>query len=527
MGFFDRFFGKKKEEPPQTPAPAYIPPEPPPLPAAGTPAWPLPAEAKPETPPPEPPVKTQPLASPPSAMPAAIPVPEAPAVSLAPEAPAREEEKLAQAELEKADERHAAALEEAIEEDDFSLPGADESSSAPAPATSLMPADMPSEAATAGRIEEVAIGVGARLEATAPGRVGFDSGASSADLDEADFEIPVAQADRGEAPEATAALDAALPNLDDEDDLEGFDDAFESILSRGEADGFEEDMAPAVATDQAEVRALFSEIAANYIRPVKAFMIELRAGAARKEWLEMCQPAISSLGKSALGMGMEDVSDATHEFEGLLAEARASRDGTVGGELRERILESYQALTEMLPATFVIDDNTLQSEGMIVNSLLKQIPEVGKVTIDKLYRAGLITIESFLVGAKEDLAVATGLPIWLAEKIVEKFKSYQQQLESGVTQTGRDGLLARLDQLTQDLQDAHEAYEIATAEESSNPSAAEDRRFYRQARQETQLQVNVLLAELGAIELANEIQRLSFEKRIERLRRYMADERQS
>jgi hypothetical protein len=55
----------------------------------------------------------------------------------------------------------------------------------------------------------------------------------------------------------------------------------------------------------------------------------------------------------------------------------------------------------------------------------------------------------------------------------------------------------------------------------------EDRRFYRQARQEAQLQINVLLAELGAVELANEIQRLSFEKRVERLQRFIADERRA
>ncbi|OYT70283.1 MAG: hypothetical protein CFK52_11480 [Chloracidobacterium sp. CP2_5A] len=501
MGFFDRFFGKKKEEPPPTSAPAYVPPDPPPLPTASPAPWSPPVESDPEPPPIAPPVATQP-----------------PASALVPETPSVDEAE------EDAPEPSAGAL---TNEADFLMPGLAEPPGAAdaLAASSRMPADVASEAATAGLVEEVGLGVGARLEAS-PGRAGLDVSDPSADLDAADFDIPMAQSDRPEATGA-AATDGTRLGLDDDDDLEGFDDAFESILSRGDSDDFEEDAAPAVATDQTEVRTLFSEIAANYIRPVKAFMIELRAGAARKEWLEMCQPAISSLGKSALGMSMEDVSDAVHDFEGLLSEARASREGLVGGELRERILHSYQTLTELLPATFVIDDSTLQSEGMIVNSLLKQIPEVGKVTIDKLYRAGLITIESFLVGAKEDLAVATGLPIWLAEKIVEKFKSYQQQLESGAVQSGRDGLLARLEQLTRDLQDAHEAYEIATTEESSNPSAAEDRRFYRQARQETQLQINVLLAELGAIELANEIQRLSFEKRIERLRRYVADERRS
>lgn len=505
MGFFDRFFGKKKEEPPRTPPPAYTPPEPPPLP---TPARPQPMEAAPpaeRVPEPlPPPVAVESATEPPVSRPAV----EAPAyvqMSAASEVAETEavvEEVAPPPATARAEERAAAPEEEAEleEEDDFSLSGLT-AQPAPAPA--------------AGVVEEAAVGVGTQ-QATAVGAL-----ADAAD----GFDLPGVQADGKAAVQPESDHDLFLGE-GDEDELEGFDDAFERIIAQ-DADGFGEETAPAVTTDQTEVRTLFSEIAANYIRPVKAFIIELRAGAARKEWLEMCQPAISSLGKSALGMGMEDVSDAVHDFENLLAEARALRDGMVSGELRERILSKYDLLTEMLPATFVIDDNTLQSEGMIVNSLLKQIPEVGKVTIDKLYRAGLITIESFLVGAKEDLAVATGLPIWLAEKIVEKFKSYQQQLESGVAQSGKAGLLDRLEQLMRDLQDAHEAYEIATAEESSNPSAAEDRRFYRQARQETQLQINVILAELGAVELANEIQRLSFEKRIERLRRYVTDERRA
>jgi hypothetical protein len=513
MGFFDRFFGKKKEEPPRTPSPAYVPPEPPPLPATPPPRL----EPREEVPPAEPRFGTQPQTPQPVLeTPAPVPVAEAPTTASTTEATVPEET------------TDALPSDALTEEEDFALSGLTRDTQN----TVLPQVEETQDVSAAGMVEEVIVGVGTRLEVTPSGARGLDIADTTSTLDEAeaddtDFDLPMARTDGDGRSESQLDGQAGLLAMDEEDDLEGFDDAFDRILAQGEMDGLGEDTEPAVTTDQTEVRTLFSEIAANYIRPVKAFIIELRTGAARKEWLEMCQPAISSLGKSALGMGMEDVSDAVHDFEALLDEARASREGTVGGELRERILRHYQTLTEMLPATFVIDDTTLQSEGMIVNSLLKQIPEVGKVTIDKLYRAGLITIESFLVGAKEDLAVATGLPIWLAEKIVEKFRSYQQQLESGLVQSGKDGLLNRLEQLMRDLHDAHEAYEIATAEESSNPSAAEDRRFYRQARQETQLQINVLLAELGAVDLANEIQRLSFEKRIERLRRYIAEERRS
>ena len=36
------------------------------------------------------------------------------------------------------------------------------------------------------------------------------------------------------------------------------------------------------------------------------------------------------------------------------------------------------------------------------------------------------------------------------------------------------------------------------------------------------MQINVVLAELGAVEVVHEIQRLSFDKRIERLKEYIA-----
>jgi|GEM_PF-1308057 hypothetical protein len=509
MGFFDRFFGKKKEEPPRTPPPAYVPPEPPPLPATPTPRL----EPKEEV-----------AAPPPSVVEQQRYETTAPVAQPTAKAPTTVDETPPQDTI--SEEVEEAASPNILAEDFSELT----EQTATAVSADLPQAEVAAEAPAA-EIETY-VGVGARLEVAPAGTLGPDladsastalaDSASTAEeeTEEIDFDIPTTSTGSDQLNGQTEFLAA-------DDDLEGFDAAFERILVQDGTEIFGEDAEPAVTTDQTEVRTLFSEIAAHYIRPVKAFIIELRTGAARKEWLEMCQPAISSLGKSALGMGMEDVSDAVHEFENLLAEARASQEGVVSGELRERILQHYQTLTEMLPATFVIDDTTLQSEGMIVNSLLKQIPEVGKVTIDKLYRAGLITIESFLVGAKEDLAIATGLPIWLAEKIIEKFKSYQQQLESGLAQGGKEGLLNRLEQLVRDLRDAHEAYEIATAEEASNPSAVEDRRFYRQARQEAQLQINVLLAELGAVELANEIQRLSFEKRVERLQRFIADERRA
>lgn len=460
MGFFDRLFGKKKEEPlPSPPKPAYVPPEPPPV-----------------------PVTSQPVAPP---EPVYRPEPTPPPVYEAPPQPEPDPEPQPQGtQLFVADSPAPVVATPSVEEE--------------AAATMLL-----------GQIETPVV------EETPRGTVSL---------------LPSIDSILASEPEETVE-EAAEPEVEmageslfgEDDDIEGFDDAFDKLMAADDlATEFDDVEEPAVEADQTEIRNLFADIAANYIRPVKAFIIELRSGSARKEWVEICQPAMSSLGKSALGMGMEDVSDAVGRFEGLLGEVRSMREGSVTGELRERILGLYEHLTEIMPNTFAIGEETIQSEGIIINSLLKQLPEVGKVTIDKLYRAGLITIESFLVGAKEDIAVATGLPIWLAEKIVDKFKQYQSDVEMASSATGRASHLTKLERLVADLKDSHEAYELATTEESTNPSAAEDRRFYRQARQDTQLQINVVLAELGAVEVVHEIQRLSFDKRIERLKEYIA-----
>lgn len=463
MGFFDRLFGKKKEEPlPSPPKPVYVPPEPPPVPVSVQPVAPPEPVHRPEpTPVYEPPTPTYSEPEATRQMFAEAPLPAYPVPTPAP----------------------------VVEEE-----------SAP----TMLLGQSPSVV-----VEETPRGTVSMLPSI--------ESILEAETEEVEAEAEV-------EPFSEPVAETPVESLfGEDDDIEGFDDAFDKLMAADDMDsGFDEVEEPHVEADQTEIRNLFADIAANYIRPVKAFIIELRSGSARKEWVEICQPAMSSLSKSALGMGMEDVSDAVGRFEGLLGEVRAMREGSVTGDLRERILNLYEQLTQIMPNTFTIGEETIQSEGIIINSLLKQLPEVGKVTIDKLYRAGLITIESFLVGAKEDIAVATGLPIWLAEKIVDKFKQYQSDVEAASSVTGRAAHLSKLERLVADLKDSHEAYELATTEESSNPSAAEDRRFYRQARQDTQLQINVVLAELGAVEVVHEIQRLSFDKRIERLKEYIA-----
>jgi hypothetical protein len=72
--------------------------------------------------------------------------------------------------------------------------------------------------------------------------------------------------------------------------------------------------------------------------------------------------------------------------------------------------------------------------------------------------------------------------------------------------------------LLDELRMHHEGYQQA----SENSSASEEKRACREQRQSCVLWINVSLAEVGELDLINELEKLSFERRIKRLEEYLA-----
>jgi hypothetical protein len=175
-----------------------------------------------------------------------------------------------------------------------------------------------------------------------------------------------------------------------------------------------------------------------------------------------------------------------------------------------------------MPEAFVVGEEEQQREGIIINSLLMQIPDVGRVTIEKLYRAGLTSLDTLYMARRDDLAVATGIPSYLSERICEKFQAYRTRLENNPRDVADLGQRDRLSKLAAELRRHHEGFQHASANEWSNPALASDKRDYRQQRQSCMLWINVLLAEVGELDLVNELEKLSFDRRVQRLDEYLA-----
>ncbi len=274
-----------------------------------------------------------------------------------------------------------------------------------------------------------------------------------------------------------------------------------------------------IVYEQSPVRELFADIAANYARSVRNFMTEINRGDTAKEWIDICQPAVHSIMRAAEKMDLKDVHRAITDFDAVLELAVGSDSRMIAGEVREELIQAYATLVEVMPQTFTLDAERDQRESIIIHSLLMQIPDVRKVTVDKLYAAGLTTLEVIFLAKPEDLAATAGIPDWLATKIVEKFQGYRQEIQSVAPDANRTAERAKLRTLIGDLREQQEGYERAST--GWTEDAAEEKKRLRQARQDTLLQINVVLAQLGEVDLIHELEKLPFERRIERLSEYM------
>jgi hypothetical protein len=314
-----------------------------------------------------------------------------------------------------------------------------------------------------------------------------------------------------------SSADTALFESDFDQDL---DDVFASL--ENSTPSSDAPLPEMRADDQAIIENLFADIAANYARPIKNFVFELKRGTATKDWVEICRPAMQGIMRSAKGMGLGVAAQRMMDFEAALGLAHKSEQRILGSELRHLLLWCYEDLVKVMPQAFVIGEEEQEREGIIINSLLKQIPDVGLITIEKLYRAGLTTLDALYLAKKDELAIATGVPTELSEVICLKFKAYRLGLASDNRDVGDHRQRSRLAKMVAELRLQHQAFVHASKNEWSNPALTSAKREFRQQRQSCVLWINVLLAEIGELELVNELQKMSFDRRIQRLEEYIS-----
>ena len=309
-------------------------------------------------------------------------------------------------------------------------------------------------------------------------------------------------------------------------------DTFERLLSSEDLDaGFASMERSATSpaghgvalTDLAEVRILFAQLAANHVRQVRDFMIDMRWSDATIDWVPICEPALRSLRRAAEKLELADLCEALDRFSESLAVATASGSKSIAGAARDGLLARYEELSRLMPQAFALDLDRTQREAAILQSLLLQVPEVKKITLDRMYAAGLTTLEAMFLATPGDIVATTGIPEVLATQIVERFQAYRAEVKATVPDATRARDRERIAELTARLRRECDDYERAA--ESWSRGSGDQKKELRKVREQTLLDIQVALARLGEVDRLAQLERLPFEKKLAHLESFLEEAR--
>lgn len=308
--------------------------------------------------------------------------------------------------------------------------------------------------------------------------------------------------------------------------LSELDEAFGAIVESADGNGngtkrsIRPSAAPPPTASIAELRELFNSLAANHMQQVRDFMIGVRWGEAPRDWIPICEPAVASLLRAAKEMDLLDLVRGLEGYRDALTRAADATGTTIAGNTREALIASYSKLSDLMPEAFGLDGERGRREAIIVHALLQQVPEVRKITIDKIYAAGLASLDNLFLAKPDEIAATTGMSESLAERIVEKVQRYRQEAATLADAT-RNSERKQLARLAGELRDLHEQFEAVESAWSDDGHAK--KKHLRQARSVALLQVKVLLARLGEVDRLAQLERLPFERKIEQLEGYLLE----
>lgn len=272
--------------------------------------------------------------------------------------------------------------------------------------------------------------------------------------------------------------------------------------------------------DEAQARRLFDDLVIANAQPIRDFMIEVRLGEPHGAWVESCAPAMRAILRSAQGMGYAELVDKMQRFIDALDAAKvpegADERGAVRGELRERLIDGYSELIAFFPQAFALESESNQREALIVRALLAKVEGLHRLALDRIDETGMASLGLFYVSRPKDIAELASLPLDLAERVIEQFRLYRQLVSETTPVRGRTAERKRLRELVDALVQNLDAYDACTP-------ASKERRDLRRVRARTSADIQIVLARLGQVARAKDLELLAYRTRVEALFGYLEE----
>ncbi|NUP08509.1 MAG: zinc ribbon domain-containing protein [Polyangiaceae bacterium] len=270
--------------------------------------------------------------------------------------------------------------------------------------------------------------------------------------------------------------------------------------------------------DERQATELFEQLVVANAQPIRDFMIEVRLGEPHKSWLDHCEPSVLAILRSAEGMGLGELVGRVRRFLSAIEKARslAEQSDVIRGEGREGLIDAYSELIAFFPEAFAAEAESNRREAAIVGALLSKVPGLSPLASARIYSTGLASLGLFYVSRPGELADLGAVSLEIAERIVERFRTYRKMASELSPARGREAERARLRQAVDEMGRSTRAYDQAA------PTSSE-RRVYRRERLLAMADVSILLARLGEVERLRRIETMAFSARVEALTAFLAE----
>jgi hypothetical protein len=270
------------------------------------------------------------------------------------------------------------------------------------------------------------------------------------------------------------------------------------------------------AFDQRAVSETFADMAKVHVHPLRELMFQLSVGRTPPQWASACRPVLRPLFDAATQIGMLELVGALGAFDAALERAAGEPGPSIGQVAGEALTGAYDRLRRQMPDAFAAPDHAGSRRLVLLESLLLQVPSFHRRTLAKLYAAGLSTLSQLSQARPDELCAVAGIDGKLARAIVEHVQRFEDE-RSRVNPTSlRSHVQERLRISVARLTELQAEFELAEQDES-----ASRKREARRAREAAVLELDLLFAELGDVELIEELKRCSVRGKIERVESYL------
>lgn len=285
--------------------------------------------------------------------------------------------------------------------------------------------------------------------------------------------------------------------------------------------------APAAARDQAAIEAeraadmraaaeTFEQLLAAGTAPLHDFMFQLSLGRTPPRWAAAAHAVIAPFLDGARQMELAELEGALAGLAAALERAAAEAGASISRESIDAIEQAYAELGRQLPNAFAAPELGDGRRLLMLESLLLQVPAMNRRSLDKLYGAGLGSLDR-LCGAKAgEIAAVTGLGPELAEAIAERVRRFERERNGLDPAELRSQVRERLRAAVGRLAEQQDEFERAEAEAS--PAR---KRAARRAREATARELDFALAEIGELSLVEELKRCAVRSKIRRVESYL------